>query len=580
MRKITNRLMWPNTSSRIRHVPNRISFENFGANAVIVLSAESGAGKTHALLTTNPNGITVILTPKADFPSAADTPKNKNNFVRHVRVLFEEAIYNSKTKLEACNFVPWTKALPPIARHRLHIVVDEAYSLTNFVRCLCRWRSDIIANLVGADGPLEGLHTTTTLTVLCAGIGISSPLYKDVSSDPKQFTIVEVSQQLRLRDVLAASFNAGDTILSTVIEAALDNPCLQQLEYNARASRLCLDELEILRTDFPHVPSSNHLRTRAAVFRAAHHIFYKVVDRFHSMNALQRAKHAHVVLIAKAAFRLLLCERSPLGYAEQLVGEYGVIADRTTKVVGPAPSDSYARDPSAELKQDPETKEIITCYVPKNGRYEMSCTMAAILSYFLHFNPYQISCVSGAVLERILAQKVFLAVGSATTPTEFYRNLALRMVPTTREKRFSFPEVKLVVLDSWFTGNLIKEKGETTLNEKDKVDLPLGFEKYLDDVANDRFAYVFINPPGASYADVFLVGKGLVAFFQAKDHTAKTDGLSPAELQEEIVKCGLASAAALPEKGARYWTNATQMLLKAANLETASDVVFTVVRTD
>ena len=194
VRKLTDRLMWGGTDEPVCHIPNRVSFKEVGDNQVAMLAGAIGEGKSHALLTSNPNGITVILTVTKDYTSAENTDTNKANFVAYARELFDRAIVEPKSKLEAEGFLPWTSALHASARDRLHIVIDEASLKENFVVCLCNWQSDILANLVGPGGPLEELKGTK-IAFLCAGRGMNTVMFSS-SASSRSYEIVVVRTQL------------------------------------------------------------------------------------------------------------------------------------------------------------------------------------------------------------------------------------------------------------------------------------------------------------------------------------------------------------------------------------------------
>ena len=71
--EMTKRLMWNPPASVLSHVENegthavaRRITDLWLTNRVAVVVGESGAGKTHVLLTSNPNGLTVVLDPGAE----------------------------------------------------------------------------------------------------------------------------------------------------------------------------------------------------------------------------------------------------------------------------------------------------------------------------------------------------------------------------------------------------------------------------------------------------------------------------------------------------------------------------------
>ena len=79
LENITDRLLWPSPPESVQHIAYKAKdgtkLSEFGSRVVLVLAAESGAGKTHTLLTSNPNRLTIVLYPDAEkFTSIDKSP--------------------------------------------------------------------------------------------------------------------------------------------------------------------------------------------------------------------------------------------------------------------------------------------------------------------------------------------------------------------------------------------------------------------------------------------------------------------------------------------------------------------------
>ena len=327
----TRRLMWPDPKELLAHVRTKTSFASISKEKVVILSAESGAGKTHAMFTANPNGITVVLLMYDDFPTDEDSERNRVKFVSHFRRLVKEAVENVQQSLTTKGFGRLARALPMEVRQRVHIVLDEAYSRHKFVRCLCRWRNFVVASLVDYEAPFDGFQEDS-LRFACAGTGLSTPLCEDLNLDAGSFEIIVSPQAVKWRCLCPED----DVALKNIVEAALKHPSLHLLEDNARSSLLCLKELEKLvpLIHRKHVGQQLNEKATAVVSRSAHHVFDTVVKNYCMMNALDLIRDStQMGQLARAAIRLTLCgEETPKFCRFQLVVRFGAVTDLERRV--------------------------------------------------------------------------------------------------------------------------------------------------------------------------------------------------------------------------------------------------------
>ena len=580
----TERLMWGKLPVPVTHLEeHQVSFLKIvKPDKVTMLAGESGAGKTHALFTSNPDRITVVLMFDDDFaPTKKDTKKTKGDFLAFVVEHVAEAIAEPKVGIESQGFGVWTDALSEDLRNRIHIVIDEAHGRQNIVSYLCRWRKDVAAALVQKGAPFEGLDQES-LHFLCAGTGISLFLNREISCEPNTCQIFTLEPQLEWR-LLCPEANERSTpeerVMSSMVGAALEHPCLAQLQENARAALLCYQQLAKLANSLEGYEEDELLDTRArnTVGRSAHHVFDAVVRKFKDMNALRELSPKEMEKLGLAAFRLLFCEdevtsKHSRNFAiEELVGTYGVVADMAIKIPSThSPPDGYI---VATKWRATAADDGCKYCVPSCGRYTMSCTLAAILASYPDHSPLELSDPSWGTLKRQAAQAMFLAAAVCKTPEELYRCIDCNGPPSRPGDKFQFRTVNLVVLPTPFSG------GETH-EESVGRNVMKGFKEHMKTVKDRKAAYVFINATGAPYADVFFIAHGIVVLLHALDH--RLEIRSDNYLVEALLTCGLSPEQApvqqLSPLPAEYRScEATQMLCDAAGID-RSGVVFALVR--
>ena len=581
------RLMWGRAPKPVQLVVrNDVQlFERMVPEKVTMLAAESGAGKTHALLTSNPNRITVLLVLEDDFkPQSEDSDEIKKSFLSFVLREVAKIIAAPKKRLESRGFKRWTDALDENVRQRVHIVIDEAHGRPNFVRFLCRWCVDIGNMLVVEGSPFAGLDAKT-IFFLCAGTGLSSLMYDETSSDPKTFQMLTLKPQVLWRALCRSECNSTRyAVLCSIVDAALEHPLLVLLQDNARAAVLCYNGLRklfeqlVVEGDDPDLIQA---QARNVVQRNATRIFDDVTRQFRATNALRGLYPERIRIASLSALQLLYFEkeltsedstrsyRSPFP-ASQLVGYYGVMTDLAMKIESTEPiPEGYVVDTKRTPTPSDEGSQFC---VPSCGRYEMTCSSAAMMTSSLEESPLEPSCLSGYAMQRRAAQAVFLAASSCTTYEELYQRLGCNGPPGRPGDRYLFSKVSLIVLQSWLSGAEAHDQ---------MASLPDNFQTYMKKVEEGDAAYVFINQPGAPYADVIFIARGVVLLVQAQDDAPETS-FSQSDLLHNLGKCGLSPDEAMVDSTAPRSTGCnneevTQMLCAAAGID-RSRVVFALVR--
>ena len=178
LRCVTQRLMWEPSPGSIRHIDNRSLPKCLASDRVIVVCAESGAGKTHAVLTSNPNGLTVLLDPAGgDLPKKFEeaSPANQEEFVEKVRDMARRALAEPLKAMKKRGFASWRELVkeaqriggPSAFSDQVHIVVDEAQHYPRLVRCLCRWRRAVVESLRQKGELFEGFTENNIFFDVC-----------------------------------------------------------------------------------------------------------------------------------------------------------------------------------------------------------------------------------------------------------------------------------------------------------------------------------------------------------------------------------------------------------------------------
>ena len=517
---------------------------------VTLLSAEMGNGKTHAVLTSNPGGLTLLLVPEGDFECEKGSSNIEKEFLGYIVNLVEKATSTARETANLQGMRCWSHVLGFLHSERksVHIAIDEAHRFPAAVRYLCQCRETLSASLKKA-GVFAGFQGT--FRFLCAGTEICTATYGRPSDDNTfkmyYFRSVEYWGPLK------AVNSPHSSKMQSILEAARGHRYLQIMESNARTAMLCLAELEKLGQRIPDGKGNTfENRVKDAVHSNAHHILDAVAKHYSESSSFQRFfESMDLAGIARASFRLILLGEKDCKYPPaKLVLEYGLVSDTCLS----------GNDDDSGFEPD---------------RFQMQCIVAVIVASLLNYAaPFELSNTSGSVLERLVAQKMLLGAESCKTRTELYRFLSLQ--GPDGDNTFTFSNKKIVPLPYRFCGGLTSK--DTKVEEESQF-----VGDYLNKVKAGTHAFVFINGRNAPFPDVFFVAKGAVVLIQAKDHSGGTT-FGATDYGCELLKSGLLSGPIpqnvdkkMANQADRYWKEPTELLCRYAGIGT-DEVVFAVVR--
>ena len=555
------RLMWKPPTCSIPHVENKIIDEQrvadaYYGNRVAVLVGEAGAGKTHALLTANRYGLTVVLDPtSSDFLVDLAAAEDAEKFCSILEAMIAKATLEPMTRMQRSGFGFWRSIVADFKRRsslteRVHIVLDDVHQFPHCLERLGRWRQSLSNRLVGNGGLFHGLETHNIFFV-CAGNGLTLP--GGALSYPPCLAFV-VEKQVRWMELCTACRFPDEQFrgaMQTLATAASQHHLLRHLEDNARTAIMCFDEfIELAERMLLALGAVCALQATTAVGANAFSIFSKVAEAFCGTLDIGRlgSKTTTDVSVSEAALRLILCRKSSKNVPPaELVHRFGVVGDVMVDYM----CEGYVPD---DFQTVGSTTEGLWQCVPKTGRHWMSRAMSIILASCVNKSLENMAVEIGDVLGSYVALKVFLAAASTASRGEFFQFLALDGPggQAPRDALFRFTQ-------------LISKKLAGHYRE-DGFNMDL-FAGYLKAVHEKDTAYLFTNGGFGFYADVFFVARGVVVLFLLKDNVID---YSARELKQELSELGLMPG----EESGTSALQATQLLCDAAGID-RSDVVFT-----
>jgi hypothetical protein len=483
-----------------------------GQNAVPILAGESGAGKTHHLLTCDADAVTVYVLSLPGALKSVETVAEELKEAEDLKWVEGVAQFVTAAVL---------KGRVPPSEWDLHLILafDEMGRQTTAVRMLCRCR-DALRRRV------KELCHAQSVRLIAGGTGVE--MHSRPGSMPDSYKLMILKPDPSVWQAYVNS-QAHPPALRKVLDVISE--ALPGLVCNARAAVILKRRIEDL------IKALSVEAEVAQLLSSIDLLLAQVSLRYKYMNAMSRLDPDETRDCCADAFRAVHCRLTATNLSEptliDLVAVRGLITDkRRTQDFETQEEFDRAYDKEHEICSRPGARETISKgtdkwsfhLTPTEGRFEMSAAIGLmILSRFglqkTNFN----RAICWETLEELVTAKIVLAFALTNTLNE-----ALEALQIPLENQPNIP------LD----GDVVKlrlDHGNSQLDHGEK--------EWMEEIANigselrtKAGTVVIINTRGGPYGDIIVAVNGWLGLFQTKDAEGERIQFDEEQMKRHLLK--------------------------------------------